>query len=140
MAPRFRLRHVGYLVKDMSDADVLCDRFGFVPEGEAVEDEVQTARVLLLRQPGSDTRIEVVMPLGQAGKLTRALSKGGGLHHMCFEVDDLDGARRHLRDRGMLEISAPAPAVAFHGKRVVWFMDRGAMLIELLESDNGAGE
>lgn len=140
MAPRFRLCHVGYLVKDMSEADVLCDRLGYVPESEAVEDEIQTARVRLLRQPGSDTRIEVIMPLGQAGKLTGALSKGGGLHHMCYEVDDLDGARRHLRDRGMLEISAPTPAAAFDGRRIAWFMDRGAMLIELLESEGGAGE
>lgn len=140
MAPLFRLRHVGYLVKDMSEADVFCDRFGFVPEGDSVEDEVQTARVRLLRQPGSDTLIELVMPLGQASKLTRSLSKGGGLHHMCFEVDDLDVACRHLRDRGMLEVSGPTPAVAFHGKRIAWLMDRGALLIELLESEGGTPE
>ena len=137
MIPSFRLRHLGYLVKDMSEADVFIGRFGYVPEGGIVEDADQTAYVQLFRQPGSTTLIELVMPMGPESKLTRALNKGGGLHHLCYEVDDLDAACHHLRSQGMLALSDPAGAAAFQGRRIAWFMDRGAMLIELLESEPG---
>ena len=130
----FKLHHIGYLVRDLSEAEVFGNRFGHVIESDVIEDTVQTALIQLIRQPGAETLIELVMPNGPKSKLTRALAKGGGLHHVCYEVNDIRHASTHLRDQGMLTLSEPVPAVAFDGRRIAWFMDRGALLIELLES------
>ena len=134
MEVQFRLHHIGYLVRDLAEAEVFRDRFGYAIESDVVEDPVQTALVQLIRQPHSTSLIELVRPTGPESKLTRALAKGGGLHHLCYEVDDMDKACTHLRNQGMLALTAPAPALAFGRRRIAWFMDRGAMLIELLES------
>jgi len=139
MEVQFRLHHIGYLVGDLAEADVFRDRFGYVVEGEIVEDPVQTAFVRFIRDPRSASLIELVMPTGPESKLTRALAKGGGLHHLCYEVDDMNRACEHLRDQGMLALADPTPAVAFGAKRIAWFMDRGAMLIELVESGSREG-
>ena len=134
MGMQFKLHHIGYLVKDLSEASVFKDRLGYLVESEIIEDPVQTAHVLLMRQPGSASQIELVMPAGPKSKLSRALAKGGGLHHFCYEVDDICAAGAHLREKGMLALSEPAEAVAFKGRRIAWYMDSGALLIELLES------
>ena len=137
MGVQFRLHHIGYLVRDLSEAQMFRDRFGYVIVSDVVEDSVQTAFVQLVRQPQSTTLIELVMPTGPGSKLTRALAKGGGLHHLCYEVDEMSSACARLREQAMLPLSEPTPAVAFGGRQIAWFMDRGAMLIELLESGSG---
>jgi methylmalonyl-CoA/ethylmalonyl-CoA epimerase len=137
MKVQFRLHHIGYLVRDLLEAEVFRTRLGYVIESDVVEDPVQTAFVQFVRQPQSASLIELVTPTGQESKLSRALAKGGGLHHLCYEVDDIDAACSHLRDKQMLALSDPTPAVAFSGRRIAWFMDRGAMLVELLESGPG---
>lgn len=135
MNVHFKLHHIGYLVRDLSEAAIFSERLGYIAEGPPVEDPEQTAVVQFLRQPGSGSLIELVVPTSPDSKLVRALAKGGGLHHLGYEVDDFDWACAHLREQSMLALSAPTPAVAFRGRRIAWFMDRGAMLIEILESD-----
>jgi methylmalonyl-CoA/ethylmalonyl-CoA epimerase len=137
MNVQFRLHHIGYLVRDLAEASIFCDRFGYALENGVIEDKGQTAYIQMIRQPGSGCLIELVRPTDPASLLTRALAKGGGLHHLCYEVDNMSHACDHLRDQGMLALADPVPAAAFDGKRIAWFMDRGAMLIELLESDPG---
>lgn len=132
--PQFRLHHVGYLVQDMSAAKVFVDRLGYRMESDVIEDPVQTAFVLLIRQPDTSSWLELVMPNGPESKLTKALCKGGGLHHLCYEVNDIGRACEHLRSQAMLTLSNPVPAAAFPGRQIAWFMDRGPLLIELLES------
>lgn len=135
--PLFRLHHVGYLVRDMSAAKEFVDRLGYRIESDVIEDPVQTAFVQLIRQPDTPSWLELVMPSGPESKLIKALRKGGGLHHLCYEVNDIVRACNHLRDQAMLTLSNPVPAAAFPGRQIAWFMDRGAFLIELLESGTG---
>jgi methylmalonyl-CoA/ethylmalonyl-CoA epimerase len=140
MCVQFRLHHIGYLVRNLEEAKIFEDRFGYVIESPAVEDPVQTAFVQFIREPLSGSLIELIMPTGPESKLSRALANGRGLHHLCYEVDEIGKACAHLRDQGMLALSDPVPAVAFSGERIAWFMDRGAMLIELLEASSERGE
>jgi methylmalonyl-CoA/ethylmalonyl-CoA epimerase len=113
------------------------DRLGYVIESAIIEDLVQTAYVQFLRQPWADSWIELVVPNRIASKLTRALKKGGGIHHLCYETDDLDGACRRLRDHSMLMLAKPVAAQAFPGRRIAWFMDSTGLLLELVEQGDG---
>ncbi len=102
-----------------------------------IEDPVQTALVQFLRLPSGANWLELVAPNGPDSKLSSALAKGEGLHHLCYEVDDIEAACVALRRQKMALLSAPAPAVAFTGRRVAWLLGRDRLLTELVESGPG---
>ncbi len=134
----FRLHHVGHLVRDVAEsAKRFVTRFDYRIESEVIEDPVQTAFVQFLRLPDGRSWLELVMPNGPESKLSRALARGGGLHHVCYEVDALSAACEGLRTDGMLLLAAPEPAVAFGGRPIAWLMDRAGTLVELLEDGPG---
>jgi methylmalonyl-CoA/ethylmalonyl-CoA epimerase len=132
------LHHVGMLVTDIqTEVEKWVSRFGYAVETPIIEDPTQTALVQFLRQPGAQHWLELVAPNGPKSKLSAALRKGAGLHHVCFEADDIEGACRHLREQAMFMISRPVPAVAFGGRGVCWFMDRAGLLVELVGAGDG---
>ena len=136
--PSLRLHHLGVLVRDISAAaQDFVSRLGYVGESEVIADPVQTAYVCFLRQHGTTSWLELIMPDGTGSKLTNALRKGGGLHHLCYEVSDISRACEHLRNQAMLMLAEPVPAAAFPGRRIAWFMDRSELLVELLERGDG---
>jgi len=125
-------------VKDIRRAaQEFTTRLGYVIESDVIEDSIQTARVQFLRQPGAFSWLELVTPAGAQSKLANALNKGGGWHHLCYEIDDLERARVQLRDQALLPLAEPVLAAAFPGRRIAWFMDRTGLLIELLEQGSG---
>ncbi|MBC2594326.1 VOC family protein [Ruficoccus amylovorans] len=137
-APTFNLHHTGYLVGDLPAAGAhFCGLLGYRVESAVIEDSAQTARVQFLRQPGADSWLELVSPASENSKLSSALKKGGGLHHLCYEVDELGAACAHLRAGGMFPLGEPVPAVAFPGRRIAWFMDARRLLVELVEAGKG---
>jgi methylmalonyl-CoA/ethylmalonyl-CoA epimerase len=134
----FRLHHIGHLVREIpAAADEFVKRFGYVIESSIIEDPVQTACVQFLRQPDADHWLELITPMGADSKLSKALTRGGGLHHLCYEVRELDQACEKLRTDGLLALGSPQPAAAFSGRRIVWFMDRTKLLVELVEGGPG---
>lgn len=133
------LHHVGYLVKDIAAAaEHYCDLLGYRVESAIIEDPGQTAYVQFLRQPGSASWLELIAPNGGQSKLGNALAKGVLLHHLCYEVADMDEACRYFRAKGCFPVGAPLPAAAFEGRRIAWFMDARRFLFELLEEGEGA--
>jgi len=134
----FRLHHVGTLVADIASARrAMVERFGYRPWTDVITDPVQTAEVQFLHLPGAAQWLELVTPAGPESKLSNALRKGVTLHHLCYEVEDLEGALERLRGQGMLIVGAPAPAVAFGGRRIAWLADKAAPLVELVEAGPG---
>lgn len=133
------LHHVGYLVKDIpSAAAYYCELLGYRIESEVIEDAQQTAQVQFLRQGGAASWLELVSPASANSKLTAALQKGVTLHHLCYEVADMEQACHHFRAKGCFPVGEPTPAAAFPGRRIAWFMDTRRLLIELLEKGQGA--
>ena len=129
-----RLHHVGILVKDIpTAASDYCRRFGYERSTEVIHDPVQTAYVQFLKLPGESSYIEFVAPDRPESKLSNALSKGGGLNHLCYSTPDIEAACRQLRAEGLILLQAPVPAVAFSGRRIAWLMGRDAIPIELVE-------
>ena len=60
--------------------------------------------------------------------------KGGGLHHLCYEVEDCEKALAAMRQRSAMIVRRPQPAVAFAGRRIAWMLTAEKLLIELLEA------
>ncbi|MDA1320581.1 MAG: methylmalonyl-CoA epimerase, partial [Proteobacteria bacterium] len=69
-----------------------------------------------------NTKIELLEPLGDDSPIRRFLDKNpeGGIHHICFEVDDILSARDHLVKEGARVIGEGNPKIGAHGKTVIF--------------------
>ena len=85
-----------------------------------------------------ETNIELVEPATEDSPLVKFLeTRGPGIHHLCFEVDDIDQAIKTLIERGGLLIDKE-PRPGAHGTRVAFLHPKatGGVLIELSEKPN----
>lgn len=130
-----RLHHVGYVVADVEES---------LPQWQAsldagwvspvYHDPLQKVNVVFL-QPGAEdsVQVELVAPAGEGSPVAPFLAKGGGLHHMCYEVDDLDAHLAVMKNRKAVVIRPPKPAVAFEGRRIAWMVTRERLVLEFVE-------
>lgn len=135
------LHHVGYVVSSISE-NVKRWRaaLSVVSVSEPFEDPLQRARVTFLEfHPGGGAYLELVEPLAEDSPVARFLKDGGGLHHLCFEVDDLDEQIRHMQRQKAVLIRRPKPALAFDGRRIAWLLTREKLLVEYLERVRHSG-
>lgn len=103
-------------------------------DGQVFDDPLQKAKVAFLTTRAQDPQIELVEPAGEASPVHRfLLEKAGGLHHVCYEVADLETELVGFRSRGAVIASRPKPAVAFGGRRIAWIITAEKLLVELLE-------
>jgi methylmalonyl-CoA/ethylmalonyl-CoA epimerase len=135
LEPAQRLHHLGFVV-----ADIQSSMQGFVRslaatwDGQVFEDPVQKAKVAFLATRPDDPLIELVEPTVEGAPTWRFLNeKGGGLHHVCYEVDDLEARLAEMRARRCIVVRQPTPAVAFKGRRIAWTFTPESLLVELLE-------
>lgn len=128
-----RLNHVAIATKDVRKASgIYRDTLGAkVSEPVALPDHgVVTVFVEL-----PNTKIELLEPLGDNSPIARFLEKnpGGGMHHVCYEVDDIYTARDHMKARGATVTGSGEPRIGAHGKPVIFLhpKDFAGTLIEL---------
>jgi methylmalonyl-CoA/ethylmalonyl-CoA epimerase len=69
-----------------------------------------------------NTKIELISPLGEASPIRKFVEKnpGGGVHHVCYEVDDILKARDALRAQGATVLGDGEPKTGAHGKPVLF--------------------
>ena len=82
-----------------------------------------------------NTKIELLEPLGENSPIAKFLEKApdGGIHHLCFEVDDILSARDQLVSTGARILGDGNPKIGAHGKPVLFLhpKDFNGTLIEL---------
>ena len=126
-----RVAHIGVAVRDLDQAvAAFRDVLGLEDDGrERLDDrQLQTA---FMR--ADDTHIELIESLSDDTPIARHIEKRGpGLHHVCFDVDDLDAVLERCREAGLEVIGGKAEPGA-QGKRVAFLHPRttGGVLIEL---------
>ncbi|MEM1366253.1 MAG: methylmalonyl-CoA epimerase [Pseudomonadota bacterium] len=84
-----------------------------------------------------NTKIELLEPLGEGSPIAAFLDKNpaGGMHHICYEVDDIRAARDHLLGEGARVLGSGEPSIGAHGLPVLFLhpKDFHGCLIELEE-------
>ncbi len=130
------LHHVGYVVADIAAAAPAFARsLAATWDGAVHTDPNQKVKVTFLTTRPGDAQIELVEPAGEDSPVLGFLrEKGGGLHHLCYEVPDLEDALAEMKARGALLARRPKPAVAFLGRRIAWVITAEKLLIEFLEA------
>lgn len=82
-----------------------------------------------------NTKIELLEPLGNNSPIEGFLEKSpsGGIHHICYEVDDISAARDNLLSQGARILGGSEPKIGAHGKPVLFLhpKDFCGTLIEL---------
>ena len=134
-----RLHHVGFVVQDIN-ASVHAFLSSVAPawDGRIFLDPLQRVSVAFLNTAAGDPSIELVAPAGSDSTVSRFLERGGGLHHICYEVDYLERAIAQFRARRSLLVRRPLPAVAFDGRRIAWVLTPERLLLEFLERETPA--
>jgi methylmalonyl-CoA/ethylmalonyl-CoA epimerase len=128
-----RLNHVAIAVGDIGKAaDVYRHVLGArVSEAVAQPDHGVTTVFITL----PNTKIELLEPLGEASPISKFLERNpdGGIHHVCYEVDDIDAALDMLKERGVRVLGDGKPKVGAHGKPVLFLhpKDFCGTLVEL---------
>ena len=69
-----------------------------------------------------NTKIELLEPLGDNSPIAKFLEKNadGGIHHVCYEVDDILAARDRLKAQGARVLGDGEPKIGAHGKPVLF--------------------
>lgn len=128
-----RLNHVALAVPDLAAAATLYRTAlgATVSAPQALPDHGVT--VVFVALPNS--KVELLAPLGETSPIQPFLDRhpGGGLHHICFEVDDLAIARETLLAAGARVLGSGEPQIGAHGLPVLFLhpKDFGGTLIEL---------
>ncbi len=134
----FKLRHVGVAVRSLGPTtDTLGTLFGYKIVSGPFDDPIQKVTVNFLKTSADETaEIELIAPLTLDSPIAAMLSKnGGGSYHLCFETNDIDAALVHATNNGCVVVAAPAPAVAFNGRRIAWIYTKSRQLFELVEAE-----
>jgi methylmalonyl-CoA/ethylmalonyl-CoA epimerase len=136
---KLRFHHVGIVVSDIAAAmEGFSRSLSATWDGRIYEDPFQKVKVAFLAARPGDTPIELVEPATDDSPVIRFLrEKGGGLHHVCYEVANLEEQMAKMKSRGSLIARRPRPAVAFEGRRIAWMLTAEKLLVELLERPCG---
>ena len=128
-----RLNHVAIAVPDLkAAAAVYRDTLG-AKVTEAVPQPDHGVTTVFVELP--NTKIELLHPLGPNSPIKNFLDKNasGGIHHVCYEVDDIRAARDKLVQEGARVLGDGEPRIGAHGKPVLFLhpKDFCGTLVEL---------
>ena len=128
-----RLNHVAIAVPDLDAASARYrDTLG-AKVGQPQDEPDHGVTVVFIELP--NTKVELLYPLGDASPISGFLEKNpsGGIHHMCYEVEDILAARDQLVAQGARVLGSGDPKIGAHGKPVLFLHPKDFMgcLIEL---------
>ncbi|MEP1610401.1 MAG: methylmalonyl-CoA epimerase [Roseobacter sp.] len=128
-----RLNHVAIAVPDLDAAAEQYRTALGANVGEPQDEPEHGVTVIFIDLP--NTKIELLCPLGKGSPIQGFLDKNpaGGMHHICYEVEDILSARDHLVDTGARVLGNGEPKIGAHGKPVLFLhpKDFNGCLIEL---------
>jgi len=135
LAQKATLHHLGVVVESISAvADEFAASMSAHWDGHIIHDPTQQVRVAFFSPVDPRNPVfELVEPASQISPVSRFLKKRVGLHHICYEIDNLESGLEEACRVGLVLVSDPTPAVAFGGRRIAWVISKSRLLMEFLE-------
>jgi methylmalonyl-CoA/ethylmalonyl-CoA epimerase len=128
-----RLNHVAIAVRDLANASSIYRDVLGAEVSEPVPQPEHGVTTVFITLP--NTKLELIAPLGQNSPIAKFLERmpDGGIHHVCYEVEDIIAARDALRLTGARVLGDGEPKIGAHGKPVLFLhpKDFCGSLIEL---------
>jgi methylmalonyl-CoA/ethylmalonyl-CoA epimerase len=140
--PQGSFHHIGFVVASIQNSvQGFLDSLQAEWDGTIFHDPNQAVRVTFLRgRHTANPLLELVEPAGENSPVIPFLKRGGGLHHLCYEIDHLEDQLALSRAQGGLVVRPPLPAVAFGGRRIAWVYTKNKLLLEYLERQGRSAE
>ena len=128
-----RLNHVAIAVPDLAAATALYRATLGAEVSDPLDLPEHGVTTVFVTLP--NTKLELLHPLGEGSPIAGFLAKNpaGGIHHLCYEVDDILAARDSLVAEGARVLGDGEPRTGAHGKPVIFLhpKDFCGTLIEL---------
>lgn len=128
-----KLNHVAIAVPDLEAAAAQYRDMLGADVGPPQDEPDHGVTVVFISLP--NTKIELLYPLGEASPIAGFLEKNpsGGIHHVCYEVDDIRSAAENLKAKGARVLGDGEPKIGAHGKPVLFLhpKDFAGTLVEL---------
>ena len=128
-----RLNHIAVAVPDLEAGAAIYRNMLGAEVSDPMPEPDHGVTVIFVNLP--NTKIELLHPLGEASPIAAFLERnpGGGMHHVCYEVDDIIAARDHLKAEGARVLGDGEPKIGAHGKPVLFLhpKDFCGTLVEL---------
>ena len=128
-----RLNHVAIAVRDIAKASEVYRRTLGAEVSAPVPQPAHGVTTVFITLP--NTKIELLEPLGSDSPIAKFLERNpdGGIHHLCYEVDDILAARDRLKADGARVLGDGAPKIGAHNKPVLFLhpKDFCGTLVEL---------
>jgi methylmalonyl-CoA/ethylmalonyl-CoA epimerase len=115
-----RLNHVAIAVHDIAKAAEVYRRVLGAKVSKPAAQPAHGVTTVFITLP--NTKIELIAPLGDQSPIAKFLDRNpdGGIHHVCYEVDDVRAARDKLKAEGARVLGDGEPKMGAHGKPVLF--------------------
>lgn len=128
-----KLNHVAIAVPDLEKATAMYRDVLGAKVSAPLPQPGHGVTVVFVELP--NTKVELLLPLGEDSTIKGFLKKNpsGGIHHMCFEVDDLIAARDEMKAKGVRFLGTGEPRIGAHNMPVLFLhpKDFNGCLVEL---------
>jgi methylmalonyl-CoA/ethylmalonyl-CoA epimerase len=131
--------HIGIVVRSLETGIRLWkDQFGYHQATEPVVNTRQKVRVVFLEKPDS-IQIKLIEPTEPTSPVFGIAQRGGGLHHLCFNVGHLNDAIDHLQKHGGRVVAQPQPGEAFDDEPIAFVLAQSGLNVELISTARRRG-
>ena len=128
-----RLNHVAIAVRDIAKAANVYRHTLGAEVSDPVPQPEHGVTTVFITLP--NTKIDLLEPLGEASPIAKFLERNrdGGIHHVCYEVEDIRAARDRLKAQGARVLGDGEPKIGAHGKPVLFLhpKDFSGALVEI---------
>lgn len=130
MNNKIRINHIGIVVKSI---DKYLKNSIYTEVSKMVFDSIQNANIVLIKTSDSEPDIELIEPTGKNATTYNFLVKrGGGIHHICYEIENEEVLNMLFSESNYKLIYGPAKAVLFDNKKVAFGFNRNKEIVEFL--------
>jgi methylmalonyl-CoA/ethylmalonyl-CoA epimerase len=133
--PGAKLHHIAYVVASIPEAaERLMRSQNATWDERIIHVPEQTVWISFLRPAVPDEPlVELVQPVDANSRVAAFLRRGGGFHHLCYEVEDVRAEVGYAGSVGSIILQKATQAKFFDGRSVAWACTRDRRLLEFLE-------
>lgn len=133
-----KVDHICFAVKNISEGISYWESvFGYRQMTEVVRNTLQKVNVVFLNKEDS-VLVKLIEPVEDNKSLINFISRGGGFHHLCFRVEEMDRQISELKEKGLLTLEPPQPGEAFNNHDIAFMLAKHGLNIELIDTDEKA--
>ena len=115
-----KLNHVAIAVPDITEASKNYRNVFGTKVSEQIDQPEHGVKIVFIELP--NTQIELISPLNKNSPISKFLKKNpnGGIHHLCYEVENIDLAIEKLSEKDFIPLGPRKPKLGAHGKPVIF--------------------